>query len=116
MAAASSTPTNLNFGSVPLVPTPPPTATATLTIPAGLELVAFGLGGTNIGDFTVDVTSTTGCLGVPGPVTCTANFTFSPTATGARSAVGSFAIDQAGGGPAQDLFCLLYTSDAADEL
>ena len=110
----SVSPTTVNFGSVPMVPTPPPSATATLNVPAGLELAGFGISGPDDEDFTVDLTSATGCVGVPGPVTCTANFTFSPKATGARSAAVTLDATPAGGGPAQDLSVTLQGTGVAN--
>ena len=110
----SVSPTTVNFGDVELVPTPPPTASVTLNVPEGLELDAFGTGGADADDFTVDVTSPTGCLDVPGPVTCQAVFTFSPRATGSRTAVANFDATPVGGGPAQDVFVTLQGTGVAN--
>jgi hypothetical protein len=79
----SISPLNLNFGSVTVGSKKPETVILTNNQKTSLSITSYTLGGTDPGDFTEK--STCGTSRKPG-WDCTITVTFTPTATGARSA------------------------------
>ena len=93
----SFSPTSLNFGTVTVGTSSAP-QTVTLTNNASgqaLSVTGVALTGANLGDFS----QTNNCSSVPAKGTCTITVTFTPTATGARSA--NVQISDNGGGSPQ---------------
>jgi hypothetical protein len=78
--------TSLTFGPQNIgTPSPPQTMTVTNTGKAGLTISSVTVGGTNASDFATSADTCTGATVTPNS-TCTVNVTFTPTATGSRSA------------------------------
>jgi hypothetical protein len=88
-------PRSLTFGDQPVGTTSQPqTITVTNRGKQTLDIYGIGVSGTDFGDFNVDYTSCGATLGVG--QSCQINVTFTPQATGTRSAVASIR-DDAGG-------------------
>jgi phospholipase C len=96
--AVGLSPTSVAFGNQAVGTTSQPrTITVKNVAPSGnLKITKVSITGTNAGDF--NVTSNTCPASLPPGATCTVMVTFSPTATGARSANVSFT-DNGGGSP-----------------
>jgi hypothetical protein len=97
-AITSFAPTSLTFGAQVIGTTSAAqTETVTNTGTASLTLSTVTIGGTNPGDFTKGSDTCSGATVVPNSA-CTVNVTFTPSATGSRSASLNF-VDNASNGP-----------------
>ncbi len=96
--AVSFNPTGLSYGNQNTGTTSAAkSVTVTNTGTAALHVTLVALAGTNSGDFTISADTCTGAT-VAANATCYASVTFTPGATGARSATLTFT-DDAGGSP-----------------
>ena len=88
--SVSPSPTSLTFTPENVgTPSAPQTLTITNTGTANLSITTALIGGTNPGDFATSADTCTGATLIPAPSdasTCTINVTFTPIATGSRSA------------------------------